>query len=128
MKFSSKTIYHALSETKNNQIKVGYQLMIDNLPSDMVDFSIVKQTNRAVDPIIAVLKNSHLSDTKNESTIQIISNSIPKTPKPEIVDPRRSRTTRARWHYGIRSKSDPMEIMREIYSALSRTQLVDHSD
>ncbi|KAJ3335192.1 protein kinase, AMP-activated, alpha 2 catalytic subunit, partial [Kappamyces sp. JEL0680] len=115
MKFCLQTIYHALSEPENNQIQVAYRLMVDNLP--------IERQVKGSDPIIASLKDMHISLRESEkSSIQIISNSIPPS-KEETVEPRKMRTTRSRWHYGIRSRSDPFEIMLEIYNALSRTSL-----
>ncbi len=53
MKFSLKTVQHALEEQENNQIKVAYQLMLDNLPP-------TKPESPSVDPLITILKNAVL--------------------------------------------------------------------
>ena len=66
-----------------------------------------------------MLKNAHIKDL-NDTTIQVMTSSIPKM-KPE--QDLKKRQARPRWHYGIRSRSDPLEIMLEIYNALSRTPI-----
>jgi hypothetical protein len=53
-----------------------------------------------------------------ESKIQILTSSIPLIEISDI-DPRRSKS-RPRWHYGIRSRSDPIDIMKEVYKAVIR--------
>ncbi|KAI8904549.1 KA1 domain/Ssp2 C-terminal domain-containing protein [Entophlyctis helioformis] len=54
-----------------------------------------------------------------KSSIQIIDSTVPKPdPRRDDADQRRGKT-RSRWHYGIRSRSDPLDIMLEIYRAVN---------
>lgn len=112
MKFSIETIHHALSEEENNQIQVAYRLMIDHLSAD--------KSRSDTEAVRAELKDVHISERDVPSSIKIISNSVPV---PKDTESKKVRTSRSRWHYGIRSRSDPFEIMQEIYNALSRTKL-----
>ena len=111
--FSHKTVHFALQEPGNNQIKVVYKILYDHLPKE-------KPLSYATDPLITVLKNAHIKDL-NDTTIQVMTSSIPRVKHEQDL---KKRQTRARWHYGIRSRSDPLEIMLEIYNALSRTPIV----
>ncbi|KAJ3322146.1 protein kinase, AMP-activated, alpha 2 catalytic subunit [Boothiomyces sp. JEL0866] len=56
--------------------------------------------------------------TKTPSSIQVLSTSLPQAQASN-----EKKHSRSRWHYGIRSRSDPHEIMSEIYTALSKTSI-----
>ena len=122
MKFSVATIHHALGERENNQIQVAYRLVVDQLPVG-IKVLIVDKSRSTTDTVRAELKDVHISEIDVvPSSIKIITNSVPAAIKEE--EPKKTRATRSRWHYGIRSRSDPQEIMYEIYNALGRTNLV----
>ena len=125
MGFSLDTIKFALCETSNNQIKVAYQLIADrkrlvetgkkslfvgliqplkrisNKPDD-----IPEVLPRAVTPISSV---AELTSSMSRSTIDEDSG---------------KKKTRARWHFGIRSRSPPLDIMLELYRALQNVGIV----
>ena len=63
--------------------------------------------------------------TNQTSTVQVIDATLPSAKPQETQDKRgdssllkSSRQVRSRWHYGIRSKSNPLDIMVEIYRAV----------
>jgi carbon catabolite-derepressing protein kinase len=65
--------------------------------------------------------------TKTPSpTIRPLSLAIPGSAPnvPSTFPPRRQAKTRPKWHYGIRSKSHPLDIMVEIYTALKKCDMV----
>eukprot|EP00842_Homolaphlyctis_polyrhiza_P002154 jgi/Hompol1/293/HPOL_005275-RA len=169
MSFSKETIHHALREPGNNQIKVAYQLVLDQRQMvadgkmDMVTsvkgfFSSSppawnnpaakevatpprtpgnSQLTKTPSPIIGTpssaassmvvgatgtpplrLLRSNRSLEKLGPTIPVLSSSVPKVEVKKDVDDHRRSKARSRWHYGIRSKSDPLDIMLEIYRAV----------
>ncbi|KAH6574081.1 hypothetical protein BASA62_002630 [Batrachochytrium salamandrivorans] len=167
MSFSRETIYHALEEAGNNQIKVAYQLVIDqrhmvaegtvslnanvkgflsssppawNLPTSKTNaylFRVSSLAPRLVSPDaptpspapkIPSPRSAESSPMpkrtiQHKSSIQILDATLPKLdPRRDIEEDRRGKT-RSRWHYGIRSKSDPLDIMFEIYRALGNASM-----
>jgi len=86
-------------------------------------------TNNVVDPNNTTNTNTtSLPTTIPSSTSTPPSNSIPNTPNTSIAGagrnpiatPIRKHKTRSKWHFGIRSKSLPLDIMLEIYKALKK--------
>ncbi|KAH6578615.1 hypothetical protein BASA61_000079 [Batrachochytrium salamandrivorans] len=160
MSFSRETIYHALEEAGNNQIKVAYQLVIDqrhmvaegtvslnanvkgflsssppawNLPTSKsklpsTSFSEPDAPTPSPAPKIPSPRSAESSPMpkrtiQHKSSIQILDATLPKLdPRRDIEEDRRGKT-RSRWHYGIRSKSDPLDIMFEIYRALGNASM-----
>ena len=51
-------------------------------------------------------------------SILVLSSSMPKTPTSN------KRKLRSKWHFGIRSRSPPLEVMLEIYRALKNLGMV----
>ncbi|TPX36190.1 hypothetical protein SmJEL517_g01607 [Synchytrium microbalum] len=122
MGFSKETINWALGEADNNQIKVAYQLV--------VDYRRMMQGAHAQQQQLKNLKAfsipgspswSARSDTdEHQSHVQLISSSLVKRSEAlkdsSSVQPKRHKGSR--WHFGIRSRSPPLDIMLEIYRAL----------
>jgi hypothetical protein len=107
MGFSKPTIIHALNEADNNQIKVAYQLVIDK-----------RQMGLSQSPPAwnSKLKTQMEKLSQKNSSIQILSSSVSKVSL-ESQAPK-SAKPRAKWHYGIRSRSDPLDVMLELYRAI----------
>ncbi|ORX81830.1 Pkinase-domain-containing protein [Anaeromyces robustus] len=85
-------------------------------------------TNNVVDPSNTTTNTISLPTAIPTSTSTPLSNSIPSTPNTSIAGagrnpiatPIRKHKTRSKWHFGIRSKSLPLDIMLEIYKALKK--------
>ncbi|KAL5039005.1 Protein kinase [Batrachochytrium dendrobatidis] len=153
MTFSRETIHHALEEPGNNQIKVAYQLVVDqrrmvandtvslndnvkgflsssppawNLPvSRSRPYYSSSSENGPTSPLSnlrstsgAVSKPETINTLNHKSSIQILGATLPKPELSKDIEGTQRGKTRSRWHYGIRSKSDPLDIMLEIYRAL----------
>jgi len=86
--------------------------------------------NNVTDPNNTIGTTNTISLPTNipSSTSTPPSNSIPSTPNTSvagagrnpIATPIRKHKTRSKWHFGIRSKSLPLDIMLEIYKALKK--------
>ncbi|CAG8508634.1 14696_t:CDS:10 [Rhizophagus irregularis] len=134
MGFSRNTIYQALQEPENNQIKVAYQLVVDNKRMILAG-KISGQKNcqgffAASPPSWNSLQNSkekeRIGDEVDDapSSISVLSSSLPLSEEycqgnifPKIPSPSKKKS-RSKWHFGIRSRSPPLEVMLEIYRAL----------
>ncbi|CAG8603545.1 8816_t:CDS:10 [Funneliformis caledonium] len=138
MGFSRNTIYQALQESENNQIKVAYQLVVDHKrmicagrisgqksfqsflstsPPSWISPQNTKEKERMSEEVgdapssITVL-NSSLPP--NEAYFRAGNGNCDKMPK----TPTLRKKSRSKWHFGIRSRSPPLEVMLEIYRAL----------
>ncbi|KAI9209410.1 kinase-like domain-containing protein, partial [Polychytrium aggregatum] len=145
MGFNRMTIYQALQEVENNQIKVTYQLLADHKRGNLSRAKPSESFFSGISPSWSGNQSTML-DTADPgaslapSNIKVLSSSLPKrleTPPP-MPDPTAApntpvgtitvlsaekkamvkKKTRSRWHYGLRSKSAPLDIMLEIYRAL----------
>nr|KAJ3410626.1 Protein kinase [Polyrhizophydium stewartii] len=171
MAFSRETIRHALQEPGNNQIKVAYQLVVDqrrmladgkmalnanvkgflsssppawNLPAsankrESVDHGRQTPSSPRQNPSAVITSTTPTSmdgagsptkepsigkHVEHKSSIQILNSTLPKPDlNRDTGDSRRSGKTRSRWHYGIRSRSDPLDIMLEIYRAVGNVHM-----
>ncbi|KAJ3043455.1 Protein kinase [Rhizophlyctis rosea] len=136
MGFSKETVHVALKEAENNQIKVAYELAVDHRrmvagaqysPHKTIQKSFLSSSPP---PWNAPIKPPGVDDEippddvpslpPASSNIQILSSSLPKRdPIPQPAPGGKSRhKTRSKWHFGIRSRSPPLDIMLEIYKAL----------
>lgn len=120
--FSKSTIEHALSEVDNNQIKVAYQLVIDHRQMLTGGLEAVEMA-KLLGGSPPAFSNTSSPSTRAPSESNSIQSSVKllKTRNNGALveassDPRRTKV-RSRWHYGIRSRSDPLDIMLEIYRA-----------
>ncbi|CAM0135874.1 unnamed protein product [Umbelopsis sp. WA50703] len=176
MGYGRETIYKALSESDNNQIKVAYQLVVDHHRLIKESENMSKENN--ISSFFATSPppwNSQLEEKSNEqqydgynletpSSISVLSSSLPKgddnmraqnrsmysgqpivpmsgTPPPGAKSPtlsksshrnpvlnrqlststpasKRQHKARSKWHFGIRSRCPPWEVMLEIFKSL----------
>lgn len=175
MGYSRETIYKALSEPDNNQIKVAYQLVVDH--HRMIKESEKLSNDNNIESFFATSPppwNSQLEEQSKEhfdnntleapSSISVLSSSLPKgddslraqvrplysgqpimpmsgTPPPGAKSPslsksshrtpstnrqlsasaantKRQNKARSKWHFGIRSRCPPWEVMVEIFKSL----------
>ncbi|KAI8813438.1 kinase-like domain-containing protein [Cladochytrium replicatum] len=144
MGFSKATVQHALSETENNQIKVAYQLVLDhkrlltgaqhsshkNMQTFMYSTSPPAWNSPPPGSLAPQSASVAPTEPPENSNIQLLSSSLPKStalePGPSSLKPTPDRSadkgkkkTRSKWHFGIRSRSPPLDIMLEIYRALN---------
>lgn len=144
MGFSRETVVVALKEKENNQIKVAYELVLDHRRMlagvrhshhRTIHHYLLSESPpawnapiRKQSPAPHANQQSANPSTPSEppaaSSIQILSSSLPK-PDPGFLPPpapgigqRARHKTRSKWHFGIRSRSAPNDIMLEIYKAL----------
>ncbi|CAG8543697.1 13389_t:CDS:10 [Ambispora leptoticha] len=140
MGFSKENIYDALHETENNQTKVAYQLVVDHkrmiLAGRMSDQNNIMSFLAASPPAWDVVQQGKASLINGEenieepSSITLLSSSLPPSTD-NFRDPNhpfgnlakssittRRTKSRSKWHFGIRSRSPPLEVMLEIYRAL----------
>ncbi|KAI9098802.1 kinase-like domain-containing protein [Phlyctochytrium arcticum] len=135
--YSDETIQVALEETENNQIKVAYELVagyrrllagVKHSPHHNFRTYLLSESPPAWNA------PNRPTDTEPPSTssIQVLSSSLPKsdsilaplppqlstTPLNQPSSSSRRHKVRSKWHFGIRSKSAPTDIMLEIYKAL----------
>jgi len=98
-------------------------------PSALRNSTINKNLNDSTSPS----NNTTLPTAIPSSTSTPPSNSISSTPNTNniagagrnpIATPIRKHKTRSKWHFGIRSKSLPLDIMLEIYKALKKIGMV----
>jgi len=98
-------------------------------PSTLRNSTINKNLVDSTNAPQATSNISSLPTAIPSSTSTPPSNSIPNTPNTSsiagagrnpIATPIRKHKTRSKWHFGIRSKSLPLDIMLEIYKALKK--------
>ena len=128
MGFSQMTIMHCLlNETDNNQIKVAYQLICDNRMNlianasytDAAHLGINPPAWKSLAPRITPVKPTIVSEHGAVTSIQVLSSSFGQmTTEPQYTTNVNRPKARAKWHYGIRSRSHPYDIMLEIYRAV----------
>ncbi|KAI9288619.1 kinase-like domain-containing protein [Umbelopsis sp. AD052] len=176
MGYSRETIYKALSEPDNNQIKVAYQLVVDHHRMIKESEKLSKDNN--IESFFATSPppwNSQFEEQAKvsgyegnnleaPSSIAVLSSSLPKgddsmraqnrpsysgqpimpmsgTPPPGAKSPtlskvnhrtppvnrqlstsgppsKRQYKARSKWHFGIRSRCPPWEVMLEIFKSL----------
>ncbi|KAJ3191072.1 5-AMP-activated protein kinase, catalytic [Irineochytrium annulatum] len=137
MGFMPETVAVALADKENNQIKVAYQLILDNRrllgDSKMGGYKGIQPfltgsspPKKASSATLAdkdkPMPGSGSSVKENDenippSTIQVFRPTAWYQDAPPQPPPKQKKT-RARWHFGIRSRSPPFDIMLEIYRAL----------
>ncbi|OUM66800.1 hypothetical protein PIROE2DRAFT_30095, partial [Piromyces sp. E2] len=119
--YSREQILRGLKSEGENQIKVACALVIDH--KRMINDDTTNHTQTTTSNV------SSLPTAIPSSTTTPPSNSIPNTPNTSsiagagrnpIATPIRKHKTRSKWHFGIRSKSLPLDIMLEIYKALKK--------
>ncbi|KAJ3389705.1 Protein kinase [Lobulomyces angularis] len=144
MGYSHDTILFALAEKDNNQIKVAYQLLIDR--NKLVEASLSREfkgnvrltsnvsreaTNSTRKMEFAQAQNdidesssgknsnqnSLLAVPAKNTEITILSSSLPKN-NLDIPPNQKKSKNKSKWHFGIRSRSPPLDIMLELYRAL----------
>lgn len=105
-------------------------------PSTLRNSTINKNLNDSSSPSNNNATNSNVSTLPTSipaSASTPPSNSISSTPNTSMVagagrnpiaTPIRKHKTRSKWHFGIRSKSLPLDIMLEIYKALKKIGMV----
>ncbi|KAI8823376.1 5'-AMP-activated protein kinase catalytic subunit alpha-2 [Fimicolochytrium jonesii] len=140
MGYSKETVMVALKESENNQIKVAYELGLDHRrmlagvrrsPHKTLHHYLLSESPPAWNaappkrnPSPSPLHRTGTptpSEPPTASSIQVLSSSLPKpevTAAPPGIGQRARHKTRSKWHFGIRSRSDPSDIMLEIYKAL----------
>ncbi|KAJ3389005.1 5-AMP-activated protein kinase, catalytic [Entophlyctis sp. JEL0112] len=101
MNFSPDAIVYALQAAANNQIKVAYQLMYD-----------YKLVIKSVQPSTTGFKPFSFGSGASSRNTSV---SRTSEPDPNVTVKKKSRS---KWHFGIRSRSPPFDIMLEIYRAL----------
>ncbi|KAJ3057179.1 Protein kinase [Rhizophlyctis rosea] len=134
MGFSKETIHVALKEAENNQIKVAYELAVDHRrmvagaqysPHKNLQKSFLSSSpppwNAPPKPAAPEGPPEDIPPLPPASSnIQILSSSLPK--RDPISQPapggKQRHKTRSKWHFGIRSRSPPLDIMLEIFKAL----------
>ncbi|TPX61866.1 hypothetical protein PhCBS80983_g00847 [Powellomyces hirtus] len=141
MGFTQETVLTALKEVDNNQIKVAYELVLDHRrmlagvrrsPHKTIHHYLLSESppawnapTRKPSPSPLSKETGNGPTTPSEppaaSSIQLLSSSLPK-PEIQIPPPgigqRARQKTRSKWHFGIRSRSEPGDVMMEIYKAL----------
>ncbi|CAG8577789.1 7384_t:CDS:10 [Paraglomus brasilianum] len=133
----------ALQESDNNQIKVAYQLVVDH--KRMIDAGKMRELKNiqsflaSSPPSWNVMQPLSATSFANEelsapSSIEVLSSSLPyqeeysqnrrhpyrsfsEMSSRNFLPDKRTRT-RSKWHFGIRSRNPPLEVMLEIYRAL----------
>ncbi|KAI8054402.1 kinase-like domain-containing protein [Syncephalis plumigaleata] len=128
----------ALTEPRANPVKVAYQLSMDKRRSFEDDLfnsgASLNTTTNSSDPTKSDQSFTGKSiSPSTPSSIQVLSSSLP-TPQEDPYQSRASRfqqqqqsrsntgkraSIRPRWHFGIRSQGRPIEVMDEVYRALS---------
>ncbi|KAJ3093034.1 Protein kinase [Quaeritorhiza haematococci] len=124
MGFSKETVYHALREPENNQIKVAYQLILDH---KRIIGGAQRSSYKGLQSYLLASPpawNAKAPTTKDipalSSSINTLTSTLPKRDESLIstnVTPPKKKV-RSKWHFGIRSRSPPFDIMLEIYRAL----------
>ncbi|KND01365.1 CAMK/CAMKL/AMPK protein kinase [Spizellomyces punctatus DAOM BR117] len=123
MGLSSETVRVALGEEGNNQVKVACELVLDHRrmvagvrhsPNKTIHHYLLSESppawnapTRKPPP-----QPTPTPDPPSTSSIHVLPSSLPREPIP------RRHKTRSKWHFGIRSRSAPFDIMLEIYKAL----------
>ncbi|KAJ3019705.1 5-AMP-activated protein kinase, catalytic [Thoreauomyces humboldtii] len=143
MGFPKETVLVALKEPDNNQIKVAYELVLDHRrmlagvrrsPHKTIHHYLLSESPPAWNAPARKPEPSPLSkgydpegpplpsEPPAASSIQLLSSSLPKPDIPAPPAPgigqRARHKTRTKWHFGIRSRSEPGDVMMEIYKAL----------
>ncbi|KAJ3122773.1 Protein kinase [Physocladia obscura] len=137
MGFSPEAVFTALNTSKNNQIKVAYQLMYDHkvvMKAGGIKNISIKYFYCLIKASFGSSRTSTVSHTEIPSRSsmreEIPLNSIrihkPKLsqPQPQQTDAtptlpgKKPKSNKSKWHFGIRSRSPPFDIMLEIYRAL----------
>ncbi|KAI9031179.1 kinase-like domain-containing protein [Hyaloraphidium curvatum] len=108
------TLYRALRETVNNQVKVSYQLIADHkqMVADAAAFN-----SKAVQSMKATFSADE-GATASKSNVHVLVSTLPRSEGIEPPTATAKRKGRTKWHFGIRSRSAPGDIMLEIYRAL----------
>jgi carbon catabolite-derepressing protein kinase len=131
--FGREVILRALNEKHNNQIKVSYQLCADHkemlLDAQAFNQKAVQNLKATYEPVepesvdkdaprtIGVL-SSNLPAAMASMTLSELSKQGTPMPADKKPLPPRKRSSKVKWHFGIRSRSAPGDIMLEIYRAL----------
>lgn len=113
MNLPVETLYKALRETVNNQVKVSYQLISDHrqMVADAQAFN-----SKTVQALKATFASPDKSPTR--SSVHVLVSNLPKAGEAPPAPPATKKKSRTKWHFGIRSRSAPGDIMLEIYRAL----------
>ncbi|KAJ3390923.1 5-AMP-activated protein kinase, catalytic [Entophlyctis sp. JEL0112] len=139
---SKDAIVYALHASTNNQIKVAYQLMYDyklviksgSFVISPQEFDIIlvpvqpsttgfkpfsfgsgaSSRNTSVSRTSGISSRASMKEDRNTS-IQVRGSRFAQKPDPNVPVKKKSRS---KWHFGIRSRSPPFDIMLEIYRAL----------
>ncbi|KAJ3102311.1 protein kinase, AMP-activated, alpha 2 catalytic subunit [Phlyctochytrium planicorne] len=128
MAFPLENVRYALADKENNQIKVAYQLTVDS-KRVLAGMGIAgEQRVKAVGQIQKLPSKLAPAPEEHKHTVHIPEHLLSRVFKPtclsETADnqaaqaPIKTRKSKTRWHFGIRSRSPPFDIMLEIYRAL----------
>ena len=117
MNLPVETLYKALRETANNQVKVSYQLISDHrqMVADAQAFN--SKTVQSMKATYPTQYPDPAEASLNKSSVHVLFSSLPKGELKEPAAPTKKKS-RTKWHFGIRSRSAPGDIMLEIYRAL----------
>ncbi|KAJ3332491.1 protein kinase, AMP-activated, alpha 2 catalytic subunit [Blyttiomyces sp. JEL0837] len=121
MGFTADTVTHALTEVENNQIKVAYQLvadyrrMVQGAKTAFIAPHAAHPDQPPNEPLQASAQTIPPSSIKALNTLKLTSDKPPPPPPTNVKGKGKSRS---KWHFGIRSRSPPFDIMLEIYRAL----------
>ncbi|CAG8462411.1 5672_t:CDS:2 [Acaulospora morrowiae] len=140
MGFSKDAIVQTLQEPENNQIKVAYQLVVDHkrmlsagrMHDQNSIQSFLAQSPPSWDNLQRSKEKARLAEEayENSSNITLLNSSLPTSEDSRTSMgsqhpgssnssfPTKRNKPRSKWHFGIRSRSPPLEVMLEIYRAL----------
>ncbi|RHZ87761.1 hypothetical protein Glove_30g30 [Diversispora epigaea] len=143
MGFSKNTMYQALQEKENNQIKVAYQLVLDHKrmksAGRIYEQNSIQNFLTQSPPSWDTLQRSKGKMRLTEETrvndepcsITLLSSSLPPNEdlfrgnEDHLKFPLKTKRhkSRSKWHFGIRSHNPPLEVMLEIYRALKNIRM-----
>jgi len=137
MGYATDDIYAALNETQANEIKDAYKLVAENqkMKTNFLEEPKGMESFLASSPPTWTLENlrspaKHFTSSplikgvsSPSSTIAVLSSSLPAYHRALMghefsASASNKKTRQYRWHFGIRSKSSPFEVMLELYKAL----------
>ncbi|ORX44640.1 hypothetical protein BCR36DRAFT_301125, partial [Piromyces finnis] len=113
------TVSNSISNNNLNGVTSPSTLRNSTINKNLTD-SLIPSTTSNISSLPTAIPSSTSTPPSNSISNTPNTSSIAGAGRNPIATPIRKHKTRSKWHFGIRSKSLPLDIMLEIYKALKK--------